>query len=357
MSLATDSSAAADPAPGARNHGSAPRAAAARSAFLRYFGFKLLAALVSFAITLLIGFVLFQLMPADPVQTLTRGHPTSYAQMLHLRHQLGLDQPVWRRFVSFVGNILRGRLGDSWQFQQPVADLIRARLWPTLLLMGASTVLSIVIGLWLGVRSGWRHGSVLDKVTSSVALTFWSVPTFWLGMILLIVFSVGLGPIPALFPAGGMSDPSLPQTGFTHIMDVGKHLVLPSATLVLVVFAQYTTIMRSSIIDELGSPYLLTARAKGLTDAAVRRKHAVPNALLPSVTVIFLQLGGLVTGAITVETVFSWPGLGYLTYQALQVPDLPLLQGTFIFFSASVILMNLLADVAYRFLDPRVRAQ
>ncbi len=138
-------------------------------------------------------------------------------------------------------------------------------------------------------------------------------------------------------------------------MDVIRHLVLPCVTLVLVQFAQYVTIMRSSIIDELGSPYLLTARAKGLRDDDVRRKHAVPNALLPSVTVIFLQLGAMVSGAITVETVYSWPGLGFLTYQALEIPDLPLLEGTFIVFSASVIVMNLLADIVYRYLDPRVR--
>ncbi len=141
------------------------------------------------------------------------------------------------------------------------------------------------------------------------------------------------------------------------MLDVAWHLVLPCLTLVLVVFAQYVTIMRSSIIDELGNPYLLTARAKGLRDSEVRQRHAVPNALLPSVTVIFLQLGGMVSGAITVEVVFSWPGLGYLTYQALQLPDIQLLEGTFIFFSAAVIAMNLLADILYRYLDPRVRAQ
>jgi len=131
--------------------------------------------------------------------------------------------------------------------------------------------------------------------------------------------------------------------------------VLPCLTLVLVVFAQYQMIMRSSMIDELGNPYLLTARAKGLRDAEVRQKHAVPNALLPSVTLIFLQVGTMISGAITVETVYSWPGLGYLTYQALQIPDLPLLEGTFIIFAASVIVFNLLADLFYRYLDPRVR--
>jgi peptide/nickel transport system permease protein len=327
-----------------------------RSDFLLYLGRKVLGALVSLFVTLLIGFILFNLMPADPVQSLTRGHPTSAAQMEHLRKTLGLDKPLWLRFLDYLNNTVHGRLGDSWQFQQSVSSMIADRIGPTLLLMGTATIFSVVLGLWLGIRSGWRHGSLFDRAASSISLTLWSMPTFWLGIILLVVFSSRVGGLPSLFPANGMTDPSV-SGGMAHILDVAWHLVLPATTLVLVVFAQYVTIMRSSIIDELGSPYLLTARAKGLTDADVRRKHAVPNALLPTVTVIFLQIGGIIGGAITVETVYSWPGLGYLTYQALKVPDLPLLQGTFIIFSASVIVMNLIADVVYRFLDPRVRAQ
>jgi peptide/nickel transport system permease protein len=326
------------------------------SGFARYLVTKLVAAAISFLVTLVIGFVLFSLMPADPVQSITRGRPTSDAQMAQLRHQLGLDQSVPERFLHFVTDTLTGHLGTSWEFQQPVSSLIGDRLWPTLLLMGTATVISVLLGLWLGVRSGWRHGSWLDRIATGASLTLWSVPTFWLGMILLITFSVGIGPFPGFLPAGGMSDPAI-TGGLDHVVDVAKHLVLPCLTMVLVVFAQYVAVMRSSIIDELGSPYLLTARAKGLRDDDVRRKHAVPNALLPSVTMIFMHLGTVLGGAITVETVYSWPGLGQLSYQALKVPDLPLLQGTFIVFSASVILMNLLADVIYRFLDPRVRAQ
>jgi peptide/nickel transport system permease protein len=327
--------------------------------FARYLSRKVAAALLSFAMLLVLGFVIFNLMPADPVAALSRIRPsTSAAQQAFLRQELGLNQSMPAQFWHFVVHTLQGNLGYSWQFQQPVSSLVASRLWPTLLLMVSSTVISVAIGLWLGVRSGWRPGSLLDRVSSGVSVTLWSVPTFWLGIILLVLLSVGFGPIPALFPAGGMSTPGTAGgLGAAHVLDVLRHLVLPCLTLVLVIFAQYVTIMRSSVIDELGSPYLLTARAKGLRDADVRRRHAVPNALLPTVTVIFLQLGGLVTGAITVETVYSWPGLGYLTFQALQIPDLPLLEGTFFIFSASVIVMNLLADVCYRFLDPRVRQQ
>jgi peptide/nickel transport system permease protein len=217
----------------------------------------------------------------------------------------------------------------------------------------------VLLGLWLGTRAAWRHGSRFDQVSTGTALVLWSVPTFWLGLILLVVLGSGtVAGIPAIFPAGGMqTHGTAGGLAPSHITDVAWHLVLPCLTLVAVIFAQYVTIMRSSIIDERGNPYLLTARAKGLRDEVVRRKHAVPNALLPTVTVIFLQLGGMIGGAITVEVVYSWPGLGYLTFTALRIPDLQLLEGTFIVFSAAVIVCNLLADLLYRALDPRVRRQ
>jgi peptide/nickel transport system permease protein len=332
------------------------RGGSSRTDFLQYLIRKIAAAVVSFFALMVIGFVIFSLMPSNPVAALTRGRPTSARQIKFLIKELGLNQPVWERFVHFVLNTLQGHLGYSWQFQTPVSTLIAQRLWPTILLMGSSTIVSVALGMWLGIRSGWRPGSLLDRVSSGTSLALWSVPTFWLGLILLVVLASGFGPIPPLFPAGGMSTPGTAGgLSIAHLWDVTRHLVLPCMTLVLVVFAQYVTIMRSSMVDELGNPYLLTARAKGLRDDDVRRKHAVPNALLPSVTVIFLQIGGLISGAVTVETVYSWPGLGYLTFQALQIPDLPLLEGTFVIFGAAVIIFNLIADVLYRFLDPRVR--
>jgi peptide/nickel transport system permease protein len=329
-----------------------------RSSFWPYLATKLAGAVVSFLVLLVIGFTIFNVMPSDPVATLARQHPTTPRQMAALRHQLGLDLPVWHRFIRFFWNTLQGKLGDSWQLHQSVGSLIAERFWPTVLLVGSATVISVTLGLWLGIRSGWRHGSAFDRTSSGVSLVLWSVPTFWLGLILLVVFTTGPGPIPAnLFPAGQMSTAGYQGAWIAHAGDTIHHLILPCLTLVLVIFAQYVTIMRSSIIDELGAPYLLTARAKGLRDDDVRRKHAVPNALLPSVTVIFLQVGTILAGAITVETVYSWQGLGLLTYEALQIPDIPLLEGTFVVLSGSVIVMNLLADMLYRVLDPRVRAQ
>lgn len=324
---------------------------------LHFYLNKCAAAVVSFIVTLVIGFVLFQLMPADPIRSMTHGRPTSDAQMNVLREQLGLNDPIWKRFLNFVNDTLHGDLGYSWQFKEPVSSLVASHLWPTILLMGTATIISVTVGLRLGIRSGWRQNSTFDRVTSGISLTLWSVPTFWLGLLLLVAFSGGFGLFPSLFPAEGMVDPTAPASGIGHWLDVARHLALPTATLVLGDYALYVSIMRSSMIDEMSAPYLLTARAKGLFDADVRKRHAVPNALLPAVTVIFLQIGGIIGGAVTVETVYSWPGLGYLSYQALKVPDLPLLQGTFIVFSASVIVMNFFADITYRFLDPRVRAQ
>jgi len=338
---------------------SGPEEGPERSDFWEYLARKVGAAIVSFVMLLVVGFIIFSLMPSDPVSALTRGRPTSDAQMNQLRHDLGLDKPLWERFLTFVGHTLRGDLGYSYEYHQPVSTLIADRLWPTLLLMGTSTLISIWLGMWLGIRAGWHPGSVLDRSASAVSLALWSVPTFWLGLILLVVFGSGtVAGIPAIFPAGGMqTQGTAGGLAPSHITDVAWHLVLPCLTLVAVIFAQYVTIMRSSIIDERGNPYLLTARAKGLRDEVVRRRHAVPNALLPSVTVIFLQIGGMIGGAITVEVVYSWPGLGYLTFTALRIPDLQLLEGTFIVFSAAVILCNLIADLLYRALDPRVRRQ
>jgi len=178
------------------------------------------------------------------------------------------------------------------------------------------------------------------------------VPTFWLGLILLLVFGGQL----QILPTGGMETVGAGYTGLRHVLDVAEHLVLPATTLVAVTYAQYLLVMRASLIEELSGDYLTTARAKGVRDSEVRRRHAVPNALLPAVTLIFLQLGTLIAGAVTIETVFSWPGLGYLTFQALNGPDLPLLQGTFVVFSAIIIVTNFVADLVYRLLDPRVRA-
>ena len=300
------------------------------------------------------GFFIFRILPGDPVRTITRGRPVSAAQLAELRHSFALDKPFIVQFGDYLLRLAHGDLGVSFQYRTPVLRLILEHLAATVYLVGTATLLAAALGLWLGARTAWTRGGVSDRVNTGIALTLWSVPTFWLGLILIVVFAVGLGPVPGLFPTGGISAPGV--AGFFPVLaDRLAHLVLPCLTLVAVLYAQYLLIMRSSLLDEMGEDYLTTARAKGLRDTEVLRRHAVPNALLPAVTLVFLQLGTVVSGAVLVEAVFSWPGLGSLFYQALTVPDLPLLQGLFLFFSASVIIMNLLAELLYPLLDTRVR--
>lgn len=318
----------------------------------RYVAKKLGGAAISLLMVLFSAFFLFRLLGGDPVQNLTRDRSVTPEQKAALRHELGLDQPLYRQFIHYVTDTFSGNLGTSFEYDQPVTQLISERLWPTVLLTGTALVLAATLGLWIGIRAGWQRGSTFDRTQVSVALTLWSAPTFWLGMIVLMLFASAL----QIFPTGGMVSPLTPPGALNEVLDVVHHLVLPVLTMTAVVYAQYLLVMRSSVLDELGNDYLVTARAKGLRDDLVRRRHAVPNALLPTVTLLFLQLGGVIGGAITVETVFSWPGLGYLAYQALRAPDLPVLQGTFIVFSAAVVLANAAADIVYRFLDPRVRA-
>ncbi|MFG2601652.1 ABC transporter permease [Streptomyces sp. NPDC048462] len=339
------------PAPAGPSAARAPRARDTK-AYLRYVAAKILGAAVSLFAVLVTSFFLFRLIPSDPVKQMTGGRRVSAEQLESLRRQFGLDQPMWQQFTSYVGDALTGDFGTSYQFHAPVMDKIVEALPATLLLTGTAYVLYSALGIWLGTRTAWRNGSTSDRFNTALALTLYSVPSFWLGLLLIIVFAVGVGPIPGMFPTGGLE--SGDETGLAYVLDVAHHMVLPVITLVAVGYAQTLLVMRSSLLDEMGSDYLTTARAKGLRDDAVRRKHAVPNAMLPTFTLMFVNLGHVVAGQILVETVFSWPGLGGLFYQGLSVPDLPLVQGLFFVFATAVILANTLADVLYPLLDPRV---
>ncbi|MFE1802547.1 MULTISPECIES: ABC transporter permease [unclassified Streptomyces] len=322
------------------------------TAYPRYVAGKLGGAAVSLLAVLVTSFFLFRLIPGDPVKFMTGGRQVSAEQLASYRREFGLDLPLWQQFTDYCGKALTGDLGTSYQFRAPVMDKISEALPNTLLLTGTSFVLYTAIGVVLGTRAAWRNGGLGDRLNTGLALTLYSIPSFWLGLLLIIVFSVGVGPIPGLFPTGGMESGG--EEGFGYVLDVAHHLVLPVVTLVAVEYGQTLLVTRSALLDEMGSDYLTTARAKGLRDDLVRRRHAVPNALLPTMTLVFINLGRTVAGVILVETVFSWPGLGGLFYQALSVPDLPLVQGLFFVFAAAVIVMNTLADLIYPLLDPRV---
>ncbi len=319
---------------------------------LRIIGGKFLRAFLTLAFVVVFNFFLFRLLPGDPIGLYTRGRNQDAEQLAELRREL--NKPILEQFLVYVRNPFDPGI-DSTRFSRPVWEMIGERVWPTLLLLGTAIVLASIIGIWIGIRAGWKPGSRFDKVSTGTTLTLYSMPEFWLGMMLLIVFSVGAFGIPGMFPVGGIVTPGVDTSTPLGWLNVLWHMVLPCTTLTLIYLADYSLVMRASLIDERKQEYLTLARAKGLRDAMVRQKHAVPNALLPTITLIFLSLGFVVTGAITVETVFSWPGLGLLTYEALRGPDIPLLQAIFLLFSIAVIGANLIAELLYVVIDPRVR--
>ncbi|MCI1832984.1 MAG: ABC transporter permease [Bifidobacterium sp.] len=347
----TDASAITDPAAAQEQADEDRDARGSRGGWVRYMLIKAGGAAVSTIMVIVLGFFAFRILPGDPAKSITSGRQVTPAQLRVIRHQYGLDQSILVQFWKYLTDMLRGNLGTSYVYHEPVTQLIGERVGPTLLLTGTSALLSLVLGLWLGQKAAWKRDTPFDRLHTGTALVFWSVPTFWLGLMLIFVFSGTLH----WFPSGGMVTVDGPTGGFALVLDVAKHMVLPVLSMTAVSYAQYLVIMRSSLLEELNADYLLVARAKGLREDDVRRHHAIPNALLPTITMIFLTLGGLIGGAVTVETVFSWPGLGYLTYQALSAPDFPVLQGTFVVFSEIVIVMNFLSEGVYRIIDPRLR--
>lgn len=344
--------AAADPAAAAAEAGPRRRRG---GGYGRYATGKVLGALGSLVFMLVVNFFLFRVLPGDPARSLGRGRLSTPEQIEEFNATYGLDQPLVQQFFTFVKNTAQGDLGYSVLYHRDVSEILLERFWPTVLLVGTSTVLAALIGVWLGIRAGWDRTSRFDRFTTGGSLTLYSMPEWWLGLLLIAALAVGIGPIPGIFPTGGLHSPGVDPSSLEGILDTAWHLALPVLTLTLAYLADYALIMRGSLIDELRSDYLTTARAKGLRDAKVRDRHAVPNALLPTTTVVALNFGFVVAGAITIETIFSIPGLGLLTTDALAVPDLWLLQGIFMLSSATVIAANLAANLLYGWLDPRVR--
>lgn len=324
----------------------------------RYVISKVLQALLTLAFVLVFNFFLFRGI-GDPVAQFLktiRGN-VSPAQIREVERQLGLNLPLIQQFLHYVVQTLQGHLGISYFYNQPVSSVIASRIWPTVLLVGSSTIASIGFGLWLGIAQGWRRGSRFDRGALGISLFLYSMPEFWFGLLMIMAFSTGVGFFPSIFPSGQMTTQSASLTGLANVADVLNHMVLPFFVLTVSYLAEYSLIMRSSLLDTLGDDFITTARSKGLRERDVLYRHAVPNALLPTMTVTILSLGFIISGAITIELIFSWPGLGLLTFEAIQNgPDFPLLQGLFLLFSTSVIVANLVADLLYSYLDPRVRA-
>ncbi len=315
----------------------------------------MLGAGVTIALIVILNFVLFRMMPGSPERILLGRLPSVSAEVVQAtRERWGLDKPLFPdQFLAYVGATVQGDLGFSYQKAgRPVTDVLEQRIWPTIMLFGLGEIIAIILGLALGAYSGWKRGGLVDHIGNGISLVLYATPYFLLGMFLLIIFATGLG----WFPTFGMQTSGRQYADiFEHLGDIGAHLVLPLATVSLGLVGQYAILMRSSIMDTLTEDYVTTARAKGLAEGRILRRHAIPNALLPTVSLVAINLGYVVAGAITVEVVFNWPGLGTLTVEALGARDYPVLQGVFLLLSVTVVVANLLADLAYAYLDPRVR--
>lgn len=298
-----------------------------------------------------VNFALPHLAPGDPVAYLYGGDAGSLTpdQLDTVRAQYGLDRPVVVQYADFLGGLARGDLGTSVEYNAPVAGVLAEHLPWTLALVGAGTLLAAVVGTLLGAWAAWRRGTRTDRATVAAVLTVDAMPAFWIGMILVAVFSVRLGWFPS-FGAAPMDADGLGRVG-----EVASRLVLPAATLALAMAGPFFLLARASMTAVLDEPYVRLARTKGISERRVALHHGLRTALLPVYTNLTMALGAVLSGAVVVEAVFAYPGIGQLTYRAVLVRDYPLLQGAFLVATLAIVTANLLADLTYPRLDPRVR--
>jgi len=304
---------------------------------------------------LAINFMLIHAAPGDPASVIAgEMGGGDEAVMASIKKAYGLDQPLPVQFVTYIGKSVRGDLGQSYTYNRPVSGLILDRIGPTILLVLTALVIAIVAGTLLGVFASRRPDSFASAAVTVLSLIGYAMPVFWTGILLVILF----GKVWPIMPIAGMRDVrQFGVGGWSAVVDVLHHLVLPALTLTIVYLAQYSRLARASMLEVLGSDYIRTARAKGLSEWVVTFKHALRNALIPVVTIAGLQFGHLISGAVLVETVFSWPGLGTLALEAILGRDYPTLLGVLTFSSMMVIAANLLTDLSYRWIDPRLRGK
>ncbi len=314
---------------------------------------KLAQYLLVIMVALTMNFLLPRLMPGTPLRFLV-GEDVALLPPESVRAliaQYGLDRPLWEQYWEYLVQVAQGNLGYSYSENKPVLTILLERLPWTLLLTGTALILSTVIGIVMGALAAWRHGSALDAATLSVFVLFDSMPSFWVGMIAIAIFAVHLG----WFPIFGAQTPWGNFTGWAYLLDILRHLALPVLTLTLTTISGTFLVMRSTMIQVLHEDYIRTARSKGLSEARVLYRHALRNSLLPVITLFMINLGFVVSGATVVETVFSYPGLGRLLYEAVLQRDYPLIQGVFLVITVSVLIANFFADLLYARIDPRVQ--
>ncbi|MGR3621628.1 ABC transporter permease [Pseudophaeobacter sp.] len=321
------------------------------SFLLRRLGYGLLLMLG----VVVLNFLLIRLAPGDPALVIAGEMGGATQEMLDsIREEYGLNKPLAVQLLLYIGNVLQGDLGESFFFNQPVSSLIAQRVLPTILLVITAQVLSIVIGVVLGVLAARKPNGVMSAFVSVFATIGYAVPVFWTGIMLVILFA-SIFPI---FPVEGMQSVKLRDaSGLVKALDILHHLVLPAFTLAVIYLAQYARLSRASMLEVLGSDYIRTARAKGASPRSVLFKHALRNAALPILTVAGLQFGNLISGALLVETVFNWPGMGRLAFESILRRDYPTIMGVLFFASGMVVVANILTDMSYRLADPRLRGK
>jgi peptide/nickel transport system permease protein len=298
---------------------------------------------------IVINFLLIKTAPGDAASALA-GENALPAQLEAVRERYGLNRPVHEQLFIYMGRVLQGDLGDSFRFREPVLDVILRYSGPTLLLVATGLVLAVGLGTLIGTFTARRAGGPLDVTVSILSVISYSIPSFWLGLGLILLFSVYL----KWLPAAGMRDIMGPRSGLPMVMDVARHLLLPALTLSLVWMGQYIRLARGSVLAVLNEDFVKTARAVGFSPFFILFRVALRNAMLPVVSVLGLQLGLLLSGSVLIETVFSWPGIGRMLYEAILARDTALIMGTYIFIAVMVTVASLLTDLAYAVLDPRI---
>lgn len=307
-------------------------------------------ALMTVLVAVTLNFVIFRAAPGDAASSLAKCRNCTPEFRAALREELGLDKPKLEQYWIYIKDLAHGDLGDSFVTRQPVWEELKQPILNTLPMVGLGYLISIVLGVLVGVVAAWRRGTFLDWGGVSTALFFYSMPQQWFGLMLLILLG-------GVLPSSGVSDPFisfLDPSWWEVVLDRLEHMILPSLTLGLVLYGQYALIVRSSMLEALGEDYIMTARAKGLSSWAIVRKHALRTSLLPIATLVALTFGYIIGGDILVEAVFSYPGIGLATYEAVFDRDYPVLQGAFLLLTLSVILANFVADLLYFKLDPRI---
>ena len=298
-----------------------------------------------------LNFLLLQLAPGDAADVLAGEAGSATPEfMAQLRKSFGLDQPLGVQLLLYMKQVVSLDLGYSFRHGMPVTDLIASRLGPTLLLMVSVLVVSVAVGTLLGAFAARHLNRWQDNLISMLTVLAYATPVFWAGLMLIVVFSIKLG----WFPTSGMQQVAAFHEGSAKLRDIAHHLVLPVLTLTMFYLALYARLMRASVLEQFSTDYVVTARAKGLTERQIARRHVMRNAVLPVLTMAGVQVGGLLGGAVVVETVFAWPGLGLLAYESLFARDLNLLLGLFFICSCLVVVVNLVVDVTYSLLDPRI---